>query len=130
MISEDEALARALELHPELQDWGDSDYEEAETREGVNWSLHLQLDAVVLRRASDDALPDAGVIRDLEMRCRSKIDAIHKIATVVAEDLWERMKQTEEGGSSEVSPDVEYSFEARNEKLNQKIAALVHSDLG
>lgn len=47
------------ELHPELQGWEDSDYERAETQRDVNWRLHLQLDAVVLRRASDDALPDA-----------------------------------------------------------------------
>lgn len=59
MISEDAALAHAFELHPELQDWKDSDYEQAETQRGVNWRLHLQLDAVVLRRASDDARPDA-----------------------------------------------------------------------
>jgi hypothetical protein len=90
MISEDVALAHALTLHPELQDWADSDYQQAETRRGVNWRLHLQLDAVVLRRASDDALPDAGVIRELERRGGRKIDAIHKIATLVAEDLWER----------------------------------------
>src|SRR5947209_11237723 len=118
MISEDAALAHAFQLHPELQDWEDSDYEQAETKRGVNWRLHLQLDAVVLRRASDDALPDAGVIRELEKRGQSKIDAIHEIATLVAEDLWERMKQaTEAGDSGEVSPDVQCRFEARNEEL-------------
>jgi len=129
MISEDAALKHALELHPELQDWEDSDYEQAETQRGVNWRLHLQLDAVVLRRASDDALPDAGVIRELEKRGRSKIDAIHEIATLVAEDLWEHMKEaTEAGDSGEVSPDVQCGFEASNEELNQKIAALVGSE--
>ena len=129
MISEEAALAHALELHPELQDWEDSDYEQAETERGVNWRLHLQLDAVVLRRASDDALPDAGVIRELERRGRSKIDVIHKIATLVAEDLWERMKEaTEAGEKREVSPDVQCRFEARNEELNQRIAALVGSE--
>jgi len=126
MISEDVALAHALALHPELQDWEDSDYQQAETRRGVNWRLHLQLDAVVLRRASDDALPDAGVIREFERRGGRKIDAIHKIATLVAEDLWERMKEaTEAGESGEVAPDVECAFEVRNEKLNRRIEALV-----
>ncbi len=129
MISEDAALALAVELHPELQDWRDSDYQRAETKRGVNWHLHLQLDAVVLGRASDDALPDAGVIRELEKRGRSKIDAIHEIATLVAEDLWERMKQgTEAGDSGEVSPDVQCRLEASNEELDQKIAALAGSE--
>ena len=128
MISEDAALAHAFELHPELQDWEDSDYEQADTKLGVNWRLHLQLDAVVLRRASDDALPDAGVIRELEKRGQSKIDAIHEIATLVAEDLWQRMKQaTDAGDLGEVSPDVQCRFEARNQELNQRIASLVGS---
>jgi hypothetical protein len=106
MISEDAALAHAFELHAELQDWEDSDYKQSEIIRGVNWRLHLQLDAVVLRRASDDDLPDAGVIRELEKRGQSKIDAAHEIATLVAEDLWGRMKQaTKTLGSGEVSPD-------------------------
>jgi hypothetical protein len=129
MISEDAALAHAFELHPELQDWEDSEYKQAETQRAVNWHLHLQLDAVVLRRASDDALPDAGVIRELERRGQSRIDAVHKIAILVAEDLWERMKEaTEAGDAPEVSPDVQCGFEARNEELNQRIAALVASE--
>jgi len=129
MISEDEALAHAFELHPELQDWEDSDYEQAEIKRGVNWRLHLQLDATVLRRASDDTLPDAGVIRELEKRGQSQIGAIHEIAKLVAEDLWERMKQaTEAGDLGEVSPDVQCWLEARNEELNQRIASLVCSE--
>jgi hypothetical protein len=49
-----------------------------------------------------------------------------KIATLVAEDLWERIKEaTEAGESGEVAPDVECAFEVRNEKLNRRIAALV-----
>ena len=32
MISEDAILAHSFELHPELQDWEDSDYEQAETQ--------------------------------------------------------------------------------------------------
>lgn len=128
MISEDEALAHAIELHPELQDWEDSDYEQAETKQGVNWRLHLQLDAVVLRRASDDTLPDAGVIRELQKRGRNKIDAVHEIARLVAEDLWESMKQTPGGaGLGEGSPDSQRRFEAGGMELNQKISALVSS---
>lgn len=129
MISEDAALAHALELHPELQGWEDSDYEKAETQQNVNWRLHLLFDAVVLRRSSDDALPDAGVIRELERRGQRTIDAIHKIAALIAEDIWERMKAaTEAGDSSEVSADVQCGLEVRNEDLNGEIADLVGSE--
>jgi hypothetical protein len=129
MISEDEALASAFELHPELEDWKESDYAEDEAQRGVNWHLHLQLDAVVLRRVSDDALPDAGVIRELERRGQRKIDAIHRIAMLVAEDLWEHMKEaTESGDALEISPDVQCGCEAENEELNQRITALVTSE--
>jgi glutathione synthase/RimK-type ligase-like ATP-grasp enzyme len=126
MISENEALERALELHPELDSWEDSDYERAESESGVNWRLHLELDAVVLRRASDDSLPDTRVIRELERRGQSRGAAVHKIAMLVAEDLWERMKEASEtGNSEEVSAEAECDFEARNKKLNDRIVALV-----
>ena len=128
MISEDEALERAFELHPELQSWKDADYERAETQSGVNWRLHLDLDAVVLRRASDDSLPDTRVIRELERRGESRGGAVHKIAMLVAEDLWERMKEAPEArGSEELSTEAEYGFELRNKKLNERIVALVGS---
>jgi len=128
MISESEALERALGLHPELQRWKAADYERAETKSGVNWRLHLDLDAVVLRRASDDSLPDAGVILELERRGERRAAAVHKIAMLVAEDLWERMKEASETrGSEELSTEAEYDFELRNEKLNERIAALAGS---
>jgi len=129
MISEDAAPAHAFELHPELQDWEDSDYEQAETKRGVNWRLHLLLDAVVLRRASDDTLPDASAIRELESRGQSRVDAIHEIAKLVAEVFWEHMKKaTEAGESGKVSPDMLCWSHARNEELNQRIASLVGAE--
>ena len=47
MISEDEAMELAWSLHPELRQ---VDFERAEWETGVNWHLHLTLDAIVLRR--------------------------------------------------------------------------------
>jgi len=129
MIPEHEALEEAFGLHPELQRWNDADYERAETRSGVNWRLHLQLDAVVLRRASDDSLPDSRVIRELERRGESRAAAIHRIAALVAAELWGRLKEASEaGGSGEVPADSESGIEMRNEKLNERIAALVGSE--
>lgn len=123
MISEDEALEQAFDLHPELESWKNADYERAEAQSGVNWRLHLDVDAVVLRRASDDSLPDDRVIRELERRGERRAAAVHKIAKLVAEDLWDRMKEAESRGSKEVSADAEWS-QMRNKKLNDRIAAL------
>jgi hypothetical protein len=129
MISETEALQRALELHPELQRWKNADYERAESQSGVNWRLHLDMDAVVLRRASDDSLPDSRVIAERERRGESRAAAVHRIAALVAAELWERLKEASEArGSGNVPADVESGFEMRNEKLNQRIAALVDAE--
>ena len=123
MISEEEALEQAFDLHPELETWKNADYERAETQSGVNWRLHLDVDAVVLRRASDDSLPDGRVIRELERRRQSRAAAVHKIAMLVVEDLWDRMKEAESRGSKELAADAEWS-QKRNKKLNHRIAAL------
>ena len=129
MISETEALERAFELHPELESWKDADYERAENQSGVNWRLHIDMDAVVLRRASDDALPDTQVIRELERRGESRAAAVHKIALLVTEELYERMKEASEArASGEGSPKAEWDFDAMNKKLNEKIVALVGSE--
>jgi hypothetical protein len=128
MISEDEALERALELHPELQRWKYADYERAENQSGVNWHLHLDLDAVVLRRASDDSLPDSRVIAELERRGESRAAAVHRIAMLVSEELWERMQEASKARSSGEKPaETKYRFEMRNKELNDRIAALLGS---
>src|SRR5215475_1319074 len=122
MISEDEAHERALGLHPEMQRWKDADYERAETKSGVNWRLHLDMDAVVLRRASDDSLPDNRVIRELERRGESRAAAVHKIAALVAAELWERLKAASEArDSGKLLADAENGFETGNEKLDERI---------
>jgi hypothetical protein len=123
VISEDEALRKASELHPELQNWTPGQYERAE-RKGVNWRLHVQIDAVVLRRMSDPGLPDAAVVSKLEEQGVPRLDAIHQIARIVVEDIWERMKEAE-GGSQQADPKSleEYSQE-KNAETNRKIEAL------
>ena len=129
MISETEALEQAFELHPELESWKDADYERAENQSGVNWRLHLDMDAVVLRRASDDSLPDNRVILELARRGESRAEAVHRIAALVAAELWERLKEASEArGSGKVPADAESGFEMRNEKLNERIAALMGSE--
>jgi hypothetical protein len=85
MISEGKAMELAWALHPELRDVDDED---AEEEPGVNWHLHLTLDAIVLRRMSDATLPDARVVQVLQRRGMSRRVAIHQIATVLAEALW------------------------------------------
>lgn len=109
-------MERAFELHSELLEWDDSDYDRAEARDGVNWRLHLQLDALVLRRASDESLPDGAALRELQRRGRSKNDAVHQIALLVTEDLFDRMRQPPDAPSD--------LFDLKNAELNRKIALL------
>lgn len=120
MISEAEALEKARKLHPELARWKDSDYARAEQKQGVNWRLHLQMDAIVLRRASDDSLPDHEVIEALQKQGKSELDAIHEIARLIAEDLWARLKMS---GSTN-DPKVQAQMQEMNEKLNRNITQL------
>lgn len=122
MISEIEAYEKALALHPELKNWQDKDYDRAEKKDGVNWRLHMLIDGVVLRRTSDPSLPDAEVIEDLKRKGMTEADAIHEIARIVVEDLWERMRspsRLQQG--NDLRPDA---INAQNERTNQRIAAL------
>jgi hypothetical protein len=129
MISEDEAQEKARTPHPELEDWGQEDYDRAEAVQGVNWFLHLKIDAVVFRRASADSLPDGEVIRELRKSGKSEKDAIHMIAALVVEDLWERLRMPAEKGEAagKFSVETQATFDALNKSLNQKIRKLLHS---
>lgn len=75
----------AWALHPELRG---VDLEAAEMKSGVNWHLHLTLDAVVLRRMSDATLPDARVVKLLQQRGVARREAIHRIGAILAEAIW------------------------------------------
>ncbi len=129
MITEDEAFEKAMELHPELADSEDSDYEKAELEQGVNWHLHLAIDALAFRRASDPSLPDGGVLKELQRRGHSKMEATHRIAALLIEDIWARWKLSDpkKDQSGKLSPDLLSQLEAMNQELNRKIRQLVAS---
>ncbi len=129
MITEDEALAKAMELHPELAEWEDSDYEKAELEQGVNWHLHLTIDALAFRRASDPSLPDGAVLKELQRRGHSETEATHRIAALLIEDIWARRKLSDpkKDRSGKLSPALLSQLEAMNEDLNRKIRQLVTS---
>ncbi|MGH9403495.1 MAG: hypothetical protein ACRD2P_15475 [Terriglobia bacterium] len=127
MISATEAREKSIALHPEFKNWKDKDYDKAESEEGVNWRLHLLVDGVVFRRASDPSLPDAAVIRELEGKGWTTASAVHEIARIVAENLWELMQPASEargGKGKKPLDDGPAGIEARNERTNQRIAAL------
>ena len=122
MISEDEAMELAWSLHPELRQ---VDFERAEWESGVNWHLHLTLDAIVLRRMSDATLPDERVVRTLQQRGAARRDAIHQIAAILAETIWHARARSGEarGDTPRAQRDTEGG--ALNDALNAKISALV-----
>jgi len=129
MISEDRAYEEALRLHPELADWGTEDFDEAERKEGVNWYLHLNIDAIVLRRATDATLPDAVVIKELKTKGKSEQESVHMIARLIAEDVWARLQMKDEQGDNEsldiLPSQTRSKLEAMSSELNRKIQALV-----
>lgn len=129
MISEDEAREKARMLHPELENWEDEDYERAEAEQGVNWFLHLNIDAVVFRRASDDSLPDGEVIRELHKKGKSEKEAIHMVAALVVENMWDRLRMPAERDETtgKFSSETQAKLDALNETLNQKIRKLLYS---
>jgi hypothetical protein len=83
----------------------------------------------VFRRASADSLPDGEVIRELRKRGKSEKAAIHMIAALVVEDLWERLRMPAEKGEAagKFSVETQARFDALNKSLNQKIRKLLHS---
>jgi hypothetical protein len=110
----------ALALHPELRD---IDYDDAEPKSGMNWHLHLTLDAVVLRRMSDSTLPDARIVQALQQRGVARREAVHRIAAILAEAVWHIGQSRTTGADS--SPDVFRDSDALKDAINAKINALV-----
>lgn len=122
MITEDEALEQAWLLHPELEGV-DLDREEQET--GVNWHLHLTLDAIVLRRMSDATLPDAAVIEELERRGKSHQEAIHEVARVLLEVIRGLLTQAREQSGRARGGQTTIDSLAWNDILTARIRELV-----
>lgn len=122
MISEDEAMELAWALHPELRG---VDLGGAEVKSGVNWHLHLTLDAVVVRRMSDATLPDARVVKLLQQRGVARREAIHRIGAILAQAVWQMGTRSREAGAD--SPRDAHGAEvgALADAVNEKINALV-----
>jgi hypothetical protein len=111
----------ASALHPELRG---IDYDDAEMKSGVNWHLHLTLDAIVLRRMSDSMLPDARVVQALQTRGVARGEAIHRIAAILAEAVWQMGRLRKAG--ADMPPDVAGQGPgALSDAINAKINALL-----
>ena len=77
-------------------------------------------------------MPDGRVIKELQERGQSEAEAIHKIAAIVAEDIWHRMKlkDTGEGGPDSMLPEMRARDDAMNEAANRRIRDLVEATRG
>ena len=128
MVPQDKADELVFALHPELVSWEAEDYERAELDDGVNWHLHRILDALVIRRATDPSLPDGDAIRRLKKNGRRTAEAIHEVATLLTEDIWERMRSPEQQGESGEAGGLPGStranLEALTQRTNEKISKL------
>ncbi|MHB8731538.1 MAG: hypothetical protein ACYDAB_07075 [bacterium] len=122
MISEDEAMELAWALHPELRA---ADDEGAEAEPGVNWRLHLTLDAIVLRRMSDATLPDARVVPGWQPRGMARGDAVHQIAAILAEAIWHIGTRSRKAGADPLRDAHGMEGGALSGAINATINALV-----
>lgn len=128
MIADKEAYEMGLELHPELGSWTEADFERAKIKEEVNWRLHLMMDGVVLRRASDPSLPDAKVIDELHNLGDTRLEAIHRISGVIVMHMW-KLLWVGRIQSGDVRPEdapakLRGASLPTNEELDEKIRAL------
>ncbi len=112
----------AWALHPELRG---IDYDDAEIESGVNWHLHLTVDAVVLRRMSDSTLPDARVVQALQQRGVARREAIHQIAAILVEAVWHMGTRSRKAGADSSPDAVGRDSRVSNDAINAKIDALV-----
>lgn len=122
MISEDEALEQAWLLHPELEG---IDLDRVEEETGVNWHLHLALDAIVLRRMSDAGLPDAAVVLELERRGKNRLEAIHDIARILLEVIRDLLTQARDTPRGPRGTPTRFDSLAWNDALTARIKELV-----
>lgn len=129
MIADKEAYEMGLELHPELRHWTEADFERAKIKEEVNWRLHLTMDGIVLRRASDPSLPDAKVIDGLRNLGDTRLEAIHRISEVIVMHMW-KLLWAGRVQSGDVRPEdapekLRGAALPTNEELDEKIKALL-----
>lgn len=122
MISEDKAMELAWSLHPELRG---VDLDAAEVKSGVNWHLHLTLDAVVVRRMSDATLPDARVVKLLQQRGVARLEAIHRIGAILAEAIWHMGTRARKAGADASQDAHGIEGSALGDTINTRINALV-----
>jgi len=121
MISEDDAMELAWTLHPELREVDDED---AGAEPGVNWRLHLTLDAIGLRRMSDAMLPDARVVQVLQQRGMARGEAVHQIAAILAQAIWHIGTRSRKAGADPLRDAHGMEGGALNDAINAKINAL------
>ncbi len=122
MISEDKAMELAWALHPELRG---VDLDGAEVKSGVNWHLHLTLDAVVLRRMSDATLPDARVVKLLQQRGVARREAVHRIVAILAEAVWRIGTRSRKPGADAPQDAHDIEESALGDTINARINPLV-----
>lgn len=129
MIADKEAYELGLELHPEIRNWTEADFERAKMNDEVNWRLHLEMDGVVLRRTGDPSLPDAQVIDELRNLGDTRLEAIHRVAEVIVMHMWKLLWAGRVQGGDIRPEDAPEKLRGAalptNEELDEKIRALV-----
>lgn len=94
---EEKIIGELMALHKEFYSYWDStdfDYVFSPETDEVNPFLHLMLDNIVMNQITENDPPQSKfTYNKLTARGDSHLEAIHKIASVIAEEIWYIMKE-------------------------------------
>ncbi|MGD8779666.1 MAG: DUF1841 family protein [Ignavibacteria bacterium] len=97
---EEKIIGELMEQHEEFYDDWDStdfDYEYDPEIDEVNPFLHIMMDTIVMKQITTNDPPQTRfTYNKLTARGNSHLEAVHKIATVVANEIWNIMHEERE----------------------------------
>ncbi|VAX21756.1 hypothetical protein MNBD_IGNAVI01-2198 [hydrothermal vent metagenome] len=96
---EEKVIGELMKQHKEFyKDWDSTDFDyEYDIDTEVNPFMHIALDSIVVNQINgNNPKQSRFTYNKLRARGDSHLDAIHKIASVVLENLWEIMKYRKE----------------------------------
>ncbi len=96
---EEQVIGELMKQHKEFyKDWDSTDFDyEYDIDTEVNPFMHISLDSIVVNQINSNNPKQTGfTYNKLRARGDSHLEAIHKIASVIAENIWDVMKYGKE----------------------------------
>jgi hypothetical protein len=100
LLGEDKIAGELMKQHSEYyEDWDstDFDYEYSPETDEVNPFLHLQFDTIIMNQITSNSPPQTKLAYDrLREKGKSHLDSLHKLASVIVEEIWNIIKYGKE----------------------------------